>query len=560
MAGTPTQFRTNQIKDDAITTDKILNSNVTLAKLPDISQGSFLARYSFTTGAPEEVNATQATSLLDVATGDSGSGGVKGLVPAPGVGDATKFLRGDMTYATGDGSPAGSNTQVQFNNSGAFGADSTFTFNSSTKEVGVSSIAASSAAVQLSKFTNTASSGSTAGAGEFLVSDDGAALSSGDRLGTVSLGGSINTSHTLNYSSSVEAFTTQNWSGTAGGSNLVLSTTPNNSLTKAAVLTLGQDKSATLAGNLILNGSTSGSLTIKPPAAAGSNTLTLPAGTTNFSSTGGTSQVVKQTSAGAAFTVGQLAYADISGLPTQSGNAGLFLTTNGASLSFAAPSGVSSMNVVRLTSASGTYTPTTGMKYITVQAVGGGGQGGGTVAGVAGAAAGQGGQAGSYAYAVFSAATIGASKAYTIGLGGSFTNGADGGTTTFGSTLISCPGGKGGASMTSSANVFDATNGTSYTTLPTVSSQAGSSFVGVGQPGLQGFSNGPSFSALGGQGGAGLNGCGALPSVFVRGTSNNSAADGNNNGAGGNGAATGANATIAGGDGNPGVIIITEYI
>jgi len=53
------------------------------------------------------------------------------------------------------------------------------------------------------------------------------------------------------------------------------------------------------------------------PAVAGANTITLPAGTTNFSATGGTSQVVKQTTAGGALTVAQLATSDLSdGVPT----------------------------------------------------------------------------------------------------------------------------------------------------------------------------------------------------------------------------------------------------
>jgi hypothetical protein len=58
-------------------------------------------------------------------------------------------------------------------------------------------------------------------------------------------------------------------------------------------------------GNFLLKGSTSGTLTVKPPAVAGSNTITLPAGTTDFSATGGTNQFVKQASAGSAFTVGK---------------------------------------------------------------------------------------------------------------------------------------------------------------------------------------------------------------------------------------------------------------
>ena len=66
------------------------------------------------------------------------------------------------------------------------------------------------------------------------------------------------------------------------------------------------------AGDLMVKGATSGGLTINCAATCGSRTLTLPAGTTDFSTTGGTSQVVKQASAGAALTVGQLACADLS--------------------------------------------------------------------------------------------------------------------------------------------------------------------------------------------------------------------------------------------------------
>lgn len=65
-------------------------------------------------------------------------------------------------------------------------------------------------------------------------------------------------------------------------------------------------------GNFILAGSVSGTLTVKA-AAASNGALTLPAGTTDFSATGGASQVVRQSSAGAALTVGQLAFSDISG-------------------------------------------------------------------------------------------------------------------------------------------------------------------------------------------------------------------------------------------------------
>lgn len=70
---------------------------------------------------------------------------------------------------------------------------------------------------------------------------------------------------------------------------------------------------ATFAANaLILGGASSGTLKLNCAAACGTNTLTFPAGTTDFSATGGAHEFVKQASAGAAFTVVQPACADLS--------------------------------------------------------------------------------------------------------------------------------------------------------------------------------------------------------------------------------------------------------
>lgn len=65
-------------------------------------------------------------------------------------------------------------------------------------------------------------------------------------------------------------------------------------------------------GMFKLAGATSGTLTINAAATAGTNTITFPAGTTNFSATGGTNQFVKQNSAGGAFTVATISCADLS--------------------------------------------------------------------------------------------------------------------------------------------------------------------------------------------------------------------------------------------------------
>lgn len=82
------------------------------------------------------------------------------------------------------------------------------------------------------------------------------------------------------------------------------------------------DTTGAIAGtqSIALSGSTSGALTVRPPPVAGTNTLTLPAGTTDFSATGGTSQVVQQATSGGALTVGQLAASNLSNGTTGSGS------------------------------------------------------------------------------------------------------------------------------------------------------------------------------------------------------------------------------------------------
>lgn len=94
-----------------------------------------------------------------------------------------------------------------------------------------------------------------------------------------------------------------------GGSGSSPTTSANASIATGA-LTLG---AAGTQGSVTMGGSTSGTLQIKPAAGAGTGSvLTLPGGTTDFSATGGTSQVVRQSTVGGALTVSQLAAGDLS--------------------------------------------------------------------------------------------------------------------------------------------------------------------------------------------------------------------------------------------------------
>lgn len=83
-----------------------LTGSIVNADLANMAQSTFKGRAASSgTGAPVDLTATQATAILNAFAGDSGSGGTKGLVPAPAAGDtaANKFLFADGTWATPPG-------------------------------------------------------------------------------------------------------------------------------------------------------------------------------------------------------------------------------------------------------------------------------------------------------------------------------------------------------------------------------------------------------------------------------------------------------------------------
>ena len=112
-------------------TTTIANNVVTNAMLAQIATASIKGRVTAGTGNVEDLTGTQATTLLDTFTS-----ALKGLAPASG-GGTTNFLRADGTWAAppggGGGSPAGSNREIQFNNSGSFGADANFSWSTGSR-------------------------------------------------------------------------------------------------------------------------------------------------------------------------------------------------------------------------------------------------------------------------------------------------------------------------------------------------------------------------------------------------------------------------------------------
>lgn len=207
--------------------------------------------------------------------------------------------------------------------------------------------------------------------------------------------------------------------------------------------------------------------------------------------------------------------------------------------------------------ASGTYTPTAGMLYAIVEAVGGGGGSGGTAAtGAATCASSAGGSSGAYAKALLTAAQIGVSQVVTIGAAGAAGTagnnaGSAGGVTSLGS-LISCPGGLGGTGSAAVGTISVTAASTGGGAAPTISS--GTTLISMAGGGSGSGLVLSTTSAIAGRGGSNPIGQGGRDSPAGGG-----AQLGTGNGSGGGGGATNNTSATAGAAGQVGKIIITEY-
>jgi len=214
---------------------------------------------------------------------------------------------------------------------------------------------------------------------------------------------------------------------------------------------------------------------------------------------------------------------------------------------------ISMVNMVVLAAGSGVYTPSSGMKYVWVRAIAGAGASGGTPAtSISTVAVGGPGGSACYGESVYSAATLGATVSYTVGAGGVAVSGAAGGAggnTTFGS-FFTLGGGGGGAASTAGTAV-QANGGVGGTLISgsvqiEIAGTSGMYSTGITSPVdlvTSGF--GP-YSALG---------LGGPPS-----TGNFPGEAGTGYGSGPSGPTSENNIAKTGINGQPGVIIIMEYI
>lgn len=206
---------------------------------------------------------------------------------------------------------------------------------------------------------------------------------------------------------------------------------------------------------------------------------------------------------------------------------------------------ITSVAIQVKTVGSGTYTPTSGMRFALVIATGGGGSSSDATNtdSVTG-----GGGAGGTAIKLFTAAQVGVSKAYTVGAGGIRANpGGNGLNTTWNTTDIVANGG-----VASAAQLTGATTNTG-------AGGAGGTATG-GDINITGGSGGPGFivnttNGLGGQGGASFWGGGAtLPTIDTAGVA------GACYGSGASGAHAAGATDRLGANGADGVIYIIEFI
>lgn len=109
-------------------------------------------------------------------------------------------------------------------------------------------LAISNTTVTKVSLTYTAGGGAFSGGVMQLSQNNAVAVGNGNRIGSYFFAGALDNANTIYQSASIAAYATQAWTGSVGGSQLILSTTPNGGITSASALLIDQDKTLTAYG------------------------------------------------------------------------------------------------------------------------------------------------------------------------------------------------------------------------------------------------------------------------------------------------------------------------
>lgn len=115
-------------------------NKVTNAMRAQMAANTIKGNNTGATANEADLTTAQVAAILPAMVGDSGSGGTKGLVPAPAAGDAaaSKFLKADGTWATAGAAASGSSGAVQFSNGTGLSSDAAnFFWDNMNKRLGI---------------------------------------------------------------------------------------------------------------------------------------------------------------------------------------------------------------------------------------------------------------------------------------------------------------------------------------------------------------------------------------------------------------------------------------